>query len=132
MVRLPDGERKEGDLHGDRRHLVKVYGTYSLPWNASAGFYGIYQSGTTGGRAGAEFVDTREFFQNKLRPALDDSTWDTNWRELGNMTYDAHQAIPLFLLPAQAVVDPTVVADYQFSGTLTGTYTNVEYIKPAG
>jgi len=36
---------KLGDLHGDRRNLLKVYGTYSLPWNGSVGFYGIYQSG---------------------------------------------------------------------------------------
>lgn len=36
---------KEGDLHGDRRHMVKVYGTYSLPWNASVGFYAVAQSG---------------------------------------------------------------------------------------
>ena len=36
---------KLGDLHGDRRNMAKVYGTYILPWNASAGFYAVYQSG---------------------------------------------------------------------------------------
>ena len=36
---------KYGNLHGDRRHLLKVYGAYSLPWNASLGSYGVYQSG---------------------------------------------------------------------------------------
>ncbi len=36
---------KLGDLHGDRRNMAKVYGSYQLPWNASAGFYAIYQSG---------------------------------------------------------------------------------------
>ena len=38
-------DRKYGDLHGDRRHMLKVYGSYSLPWNASAGAFAVYQSG---------------------------------------------------------------------------------------
>lgn len=36
---------KLGDLHGDRRHMGKMYGSYMLPWNGSLGFYAIYQSG---------------------------------------------------------------------------------------
>jgi hypothetical protein len=34
-----------GDLRGDRRHQLKVYGYYRLPWNASTGAFAIYQSG---------------------------------------------------------------------------------------
>jgi len=36
---------KYGDLRGDRRNNVKLYGTYYLPWNASVGAFGVYQSG---------------------------------------------------------------------------------------
>ena len=36
---------KYGNLRGDRRHMVKLYGSYSVPWNASIGAYAIYQSG---------------------------------------------------------------------------------------
>ncbi|MBZ0113326.1 MAG: TonB-dependent receptor [Thermoanaerobaculia bacterium] len=36
---------KYGDLHGDRRHQLKVYGYYRFNWNGSAGLYAIYQSG---------------------------------------------------------------------------------------
>jgi hypothetical protein len=36
---------KEGDLRGDRRHKLKVYGYYTLPWKASVGAFAIYQSG---------------------------------------------------------------------------------------
>ncbi|HSP34209.1 MAG TPA: carboxypeptidase regulatory-like domain-containing protein, partial [Thermoanaerobaculia bacterium] len=36
---------KYGNLNGDRRHLLKAYGSYMLPWNASAGAYALYQSG---------------------------------------------------------------------------------------
>ena len=36
---------KEGNLRGDRRHQLKLYGFYQLPWNATVGAYGVYQSG---------------------------------------------------------------------------------------
>ena len=38
-------DNKYGLMHGDRRHLLKVYGAYFLPWSASAGAYAVYQSG---------------------------------------------------------------------------------------
>jgi hypothetical protein len=38
-------DNKYGDLRADRRHLLKGYGYYSLPWNATAGVFGLYQSG---------------------------------------------------------------------------------------
>jgi hypothetical protein len=34
-----------GRLRGDRPHLLKIYGTYALPWNATVGAFGLYQSG---------------------------------------------------------------------------------------
>ncbi len=36
---------KNGNLNGDRRHLLKVYGFYQLPWDGRAGAYLVYQSG---------------------------------------------------------------------------------------
>jgi hypothetical protein len=36
---------KYGDLRGDRRHMLKLYGYHTLPWNATVGAYGIAQSG---------------------------------------------------------------------------------------
>ena len=36
---------KYGDLRGDRRHKLKMYGYYTLPWRASVGAFAIYQSG---------------------------------------------------------------------------------------
>lgn len=37
---------REGNLHGDRPHVFKAFGTYQLPWSASMGFYALAQSGT--------------------------------------------------------------------------------------
>lgn len=36
---------KYGNLRGDRRHQLKLFGYYTLPWNASVGAYAVYQSG---------------------------------------------------------------------------------------
>jgi hypothetical protein len=38
-------DNKEGDLRGDRRHALKIFGYYSLPWNATAGAFAVAQSG---------------------------------------------------------------------------------------
>jgi hypothetical protein len=38
-------DMKYGDLRGDRRNVVKLNGTYMLPWNASLGAFALYQSG---------------------------------------------------------------------------------------
>lgn len=38
-------DNKYGNLRGDRRHLLKLYGTYDLPWAATLGAFGLYQSG---------------------------------------------------------------------------------------
>jgi len=36
---------KDGTLRGDRPHLLKLYGTRTLPWRASAGVFFVAQSG---------------------------------------------------------------------------------------
>ena len=38
-------DMKYGDLRGDRRHVFKLNGSYELPWHASVGAFGLYQSG---------------------------------------------------------------------------------------
>lgn len=36
---------KDGNLKGDRRHLLKLYGSYLAPWDGRFGAYLLYQSG---------------------------------------------------------------------------------------
>ena len=36
---------REGDMRGDRRHMLKVYGYYTLKWDAIVGAYAFAQSG---------------------------------------------------------------------------------------
>ena len=44
-VGLQMWDNKYGDLRGDRRHLLKLYGSYDLGWNATVGAFGLFQSG---------------------------------------------------------------------------------------
>lgn len=36
---------RDGDLRGDRPHMLKLYGYYALPWQATVGAYAFAQSG---------------------------------------------------------------------------------------
>ncbi len=58
-----------------------------------------------------------------MREALKTNTpqdRDDLLRVLGDMYYDLHQDIPLFYLPNEVVADPDVVADYVYSGMVSG------------
>ncbi len=58
-----------------------------------------------------------------MRVALDTNTpqdRDDILREVGDLYYDLHQDIPLFYLPNEVVADPDVIADFVFSGMVSG------------
>jgi hypothetical protein len=38
-------DNRYGDLRGDRRHQLKLYGFYNFNWDATGGFFAVYQSG---------------------------------------------------------------------------------------
>ncbi|WP_193161505.1 carboxypeptidase regulatory-like domain-containing protein [Microbulbifer hainanensis] len=38
-------DNKDGTLSGDKPHLLKLFGQYTLDWNANVGAYFVYQSG---------------------------------------------------------------------------------------
>jgi ABC-type transport system substrate-binding protein len=58
-----------------------------------------------------------------IREALSSNTpqdRDDVLREVGDLYYDIYQDIPLFYLPNEVVGDPDIVADYIFSGMVSG------------
>ncbi len=95
--------------------------------------FGSYGAGNgyVGGRIGAEFIEPTKVYSEELRWTFDEKQADAIWRRIGDQAYDLHAPAPLFWLPVFAVVDPSIVADYRFSGSRTGTYTNAEYIYAA-
>jgi hypothetical protein len=84
-------DRRYGDLRGDRRHQLKVYGFYDLPWNATVGTFAIYQSGQPW-----EVWDV-EAYRATLTAAGSSSTSSASRfaEAAGSRTTDAHYQIDL-------------------------------------
>ncbi|MBI4912547.1 MAG: carboxypeptidase regulatory-like domain-containing protein [Acidobacteria bacterium] len=78
---------KYGNLSGDRRHKLKLFGTYNLPWwSGRVGAYFIYQSGQPW-----QFSDYKVYPLDK-QAQNSSSTSDTNRysEPAGSRTTDAH------------------------------------------
>jgi hypothetical protein len=77
---------KYGDLRGDRRHQLKLYGFYELPWNANTGAFAIFQSG-----------QPWEIWDVEVYRALTSSTSNTSRfaEPAGSRTADDHWQIDL-------------------------------------
>jgi hypothetical protein len=79
-------DNKYGNLRGDRRHQLKVLGSYGFDWNASAGFFAVYQSG-----------QPWEVWDVEVYRDLTGSTSDTNRyaESAGSRTTDDHYQLDL-------------------------------------
>lgn len=77
---------KDGDLRGDRPHLLKAYGYRQLPWNATVGGYFVFQSG-----------QPWETWSYEPYRALTTSTSDTNRyaEPAGSRRTDSHWQVDL-------------------------------------
>ena len=77
---------REGDFRGDRPHVFKLYGYYSLNWNATAGAFLTAQSG-----------QPWESWNYELYSSLTTSTTDTarNAEPAGSRVTDGHWQIDL-------------------------------------
>lgn len=88
----------------------------------------VYNSSVLGNYLGAQHPDLHALV-NRVRTELDAQRRSELFRQAGNLIYDLHLDIPLFWLPAEAVVNPKMVADYVFPGSISGTWTHPEYLK---
>jgi ABC-type transport system substrate-binding protein len=52
-------------------------------------------------------------------------------REMGDHKFNEFADMPMFWLLAEATVNPKVIAEYIFPGSITGFFTHLEYIKLA-
>ena len=99
-------------------------------WNLPVGFLLYPESGN-------DWVTVRELHVSEgqdvaagqLLVTLDEKKSDDLWRKWGDMAFDRQVNMPLFWLPAEIIVDPNIVRDYVFPGSISGTYTHFEYIK---
>jgi hypothetical protein len=108
-------DHKYGDLHGDRRHLLKAFGSYDLPWNGTAGLIGLYQSGQP--------WEAWSFVPYRTLPGFGTSTSDTDryLENSGSRKGEAHyqfdfsytQNIPVSKLNFQIQLDAINLLDRQ-------------------
>jgi hypothetical protein len=76
-------QNRYGNLRGDRRHQLKLYGYYQFPWNGTLGAYGVYQSGQPWEIWGpSEYRTSPSFTSRYAEPA-------------GSRTTDAHHQLDI-------------------------------------
>ena len=77
---------------------------------------------------GVEDWVVEEVFE-KARRSLDLNVQNQWMQEATNRIYDEYMSIPLFWVPVHATVDPEVVEDWVFPGTVSGTWTHFWNIR---
>lgn len=110
-------DMKYGDLHGDRRHLLKLYGFYNLPWNASVGAFTLYQSGHAWeawswepyGPAGQNIIGSSTSDTNRYAEPAGSRRTDDHYQIDLNYT----QNIPLARFNLQLIADAFNLTDNQ-------------------
>jgi peptide/nickel transport system substrate-binding protein len=60
---------------------------------------------------------------------LDPVKADALARQMGDIFFDEFISIPLFWLPAEAAINKEVIAGWVWPGSITGTWTHLEYIE---
>ena len=107
---------------------VGITGTGAAP------LIGMVWNSTSGGRnsnfSGAQDPEL-EAVVKQLYDTVELEKQDPMFRKAGDIVFEKYLSLPLFWLRAQAVVNPKFVDDYVFPGTISGTWTHVEYLKTA-
>ena len=66
---------------------------------------------------------------SQFRSELNPEPADALIRQWGDLAFENHASIPLFWLPTKAVYNPEFIADYNYPGSISGTYTHFEAIE---
>lgn len=91
---------------------------------------GIYNSMLAGNRGGVQLPEIDATY-GEIRTTLDNRKYEELWKKLGDTLYDQYASAPLFWVPSEVAVDPALIAGYDFPGSISSTYTHVEYITVA-
>ena len=77
---------------------------------------------------GVEILESSKIM-GEFMQTLEPKRADDLARQMGNIFFDEFISIPLFWLPAEAVINPEVVAGWNWPGSITGTWTHLENVK---
>jgi outer membrane receptor for ferrienterochelin and colicin len=113
-----------GYLSNDRRHQIKLYGTYVTPFNLSVGFAAYFRTGTPVSRLGYSVAyDRWEFFLTQR---------GTDGRVPSDYEVDLHFGYPLQLGPVTvtALVDIFQLLNVQRATFLDERYNTAQFLDP--
>jgi peptide/nickel transport system substrate-binding protein len=65
----------------------------------------------------------------QIEKGVTDEQFDTLAKKIGDLAYANHLNIPLWWLPSSFVVNPKVVSSWAVSGSNTGLWSSLEYVK---
>ena len=82
-------------------------------------------------RIGAPEIPERDEIYYEIARTLDADRQNELFRQLGEISFLGFYDIPLFWLPPEAAYNPEIVSDYVFPGSVTGTWTHMEFIRAA-
>jgi len=87
----------------------------------------VYTSNTSFSRSATTPDVDAKFLQ--IRAETDDGRRAQLWTEYGNLIYDSYINIPLFRLPAEVLVNPEIVASWEWPGALSGFWSHLWNVK---
>jgi ABC-type transport system substrate-binding protein len=65
----------------------------------------------------------------QIEKGVTDEQFDQIARKIGELAFANHINIPLWWLPASFIVNPKIISDWQVSGSNTGLWSGLEYVK---
>jgi ABC-type transport system substrate-binding protein len=123
----PNGRKSLTDALKLGDHVV-IGSTASDQWTGATS----HGSSTPGALRGREAeLPAADAIMGQIRTTVDEKKLDELWRNLGNVLYDNVRNAPLFTVPPDVAVNPKVVQDWVYPGSMTGFWTHVFDIKPA-
>jgi peptide/nickel transport system substrate-binding protein len=93
--------------------------------------FNTYSGGNGAPLGGVVMLPEVDALYQKVRVEPDETRQGQLWRQLGDLTFNGFQDVPLFWLPTEMVYNPSIVQSYLFPGTFQGVYTHLEYLKAA-
>lgn len=118
-----------GQLAAGQRNL-RFDNHFDMRETSSTQFTGLvaHNSSVLGNYLGGQHPDVHELVK-RIQVELNPVPRGDLYRQAGDVLYDQHLDVPLFWLSAEAVVDPKVISDYVWPGSISGTWTMPENIK---
>ncbi|MBM2813179.1 MAG: bac 5 protein, partial [Chloroflexi bacterium] len=118
-----------GQLSAGQRNL-RFDNHYDIRESSASQFVGLaaHNSSVLGNYIGGQHPEVNDLVK-RIQVELAPGPRAELYKQAGNVLYDNHLDIPLFWLPAEAVVDPKVISDYVWPGSISGIWTMPENIK---